>query len=99
MSGSGRSSAGLDRRRRRVLFRAWHRGMRETDLLLGRFADAEIADLCASDLDDLEALVEAPDGELLQWITGERPVPREFDTPVFRRLKAAGARQPAVEGA
>ena len=35
----------LDARRRKLLFRSWHRGMRETDLILGQFADAEIAAL------------------------------------------------------
>lgn len=91
MSGPQLSSAGLDPRRKRLLFRAWHRGMRETDILLGRFADREIVGLSDSELDDLETLVEAPDGELLKWITGELAVPEEFDTLLFARLKAAGA--------
>ena len=47
MSGSTRSSADLDVRRRRNLFRAWHRGIREMDLIMGRFADAEIDQLAA----------------------------------------------------
>lgn len=45
MSGTTRTSADLDPRRRRTLFRAWHRGIREMDLIMGRFADAEIGDL------------------------------------------------------
>src|SRR3978361_1650348 len=45
MTGSIRSSDGLDDRRKRLLFRCWHRGTREMDLILGRFADAAIADL------------------------------------------------------
>ena len=43
MTGTTRSSNGLDDRRKRLLFRCWHRGTREMDLILGRFADAEIA--------------------------------------------------------
>ena len=58
MTGSTRSSEGLDVRRRKILFRAWHRGMRETDLILGRFADAAIADLSDADLGDFEQLLE-----------------------------------------
>ena len=42
MTGTTRSSDGLDERRRRVLYRAWHRGMREADLITGRFADDAI---------------------------------------------------------
>jgi antitoxin CptB len=49
MTGSTRSSDGLDDRRKRLLFRCWHRGTREMDLILGRFADAEIATLSLYD--------------------------------------------------
>src|SRR5580692_1829327 len=45
MTGSTRSSDGLDDRRKRLLFRCWHRGTREMDLILDRFADAEIPSL------------------------------------------------------
>jgi antitoxin CptB len=88
MSGSTRSSAGLDERRRRVLFRAWHRGIREMDLIMGRFADAEIAAMPEADLNDFERLIEVPDRDLYGWITGEGETPGNYDTPVFRRLRA-----------
>lgn len=88
MSGTTRSSADLDPRRRRDLYRAWHRGMREMDLIMGRFADAEIADLSDDALTDFEALIEVPDRDLLAWITGESTVPENYDTPVLRRLMA-----------
>jgi antitoxin CptB len=88
MTGSTRSSEGLDVRRRKVLFRAWHRGMRETDLILGRFADATIADLSDADLDDFEQLLEVPDRDVLAWLIGEQSVPAEFDTPFFDKLCA-----------
>ena len=54
MTGSTRSSGGLDDRRKRLLFRCWHRGTREMDLILGRFADAEIAELTDDELAELE---------------------------------------------
>jgi antitoxin CptB len=88
MTGSSRSSEGLDVRRRKVLFRAWHRGMRETDLILGRFADAAIADLSEAELDDFELLLEVQDRDVLAWLLGEEGVPAEFDTPLFRKLCA-----------
>lgn len=78
----------LDIRRRRLHFRAWHRGMREVDLLLGRFADATIAGLDDSELAGFEALLEVPDREVLAWVTGELPVPAETDSPLLRRLLA-----------
>ena len=60
MTGSTRSSDGLDDRRKRLLFRCWHRGTREMDLILGRFADAEIASLTEQELAQLERLIEVP---------------------------------------
>ena len=88
MSGSTRSSANLDPRRRKILFRAWHRGMRETDLIMGRFADAEIGGLSEAELDEFERLIEVLDRDLLSWITGEAEVQENYDSVLFRRLKA-----------
>jgi antitoxin CptB len=88
MTGSTRSSDGLDVRRRKVLFRAWHRGMRETDLILGRFADAAIADLSDAEIGDFEQLLEATDRDVLAWLLGEYGISPEFDTPLFGKLCA-----------
>ena len=87
MTGTARSSDGLDARRRKLLFRAWHRGMREMDLIMGRFADARIEQLGAAELADFEHVMEVPDRELLAWITGEADVPPNYDTALFRRLR------------
>jgi antitoxin CptB len=81
-----RSSHGLDERRRRLLFRAWRRGVREMDLIVGRFADAHIDQLNEAALDDFERLIEVPNGELYAWITGEASIPPQHDTPVLRQL-------------
>ena len=96
MTGSTRSSDGLDVRRRKLLFRSWHRGMREMDLVMGRFADVEISRLTEAELDEYERLVEVPDGELLVWITGEQEIPADYDGAVLRRLRAFH-RKPGTE--
>jgi antitoxin CptB len=88
MSGTTRTSADLDVRRRQVLFRAWHRGMREMDLIMGRFADAHIGTLSDEELAEFERLIEVTDRDLLGWITGEIETPQNYDTPLFQRLKA-----------
>ena len=87
MTGSTRSSDGLDARRRRLLVRAWHRGPREADLIMGRFADVHIAELSEAELDQYEHLLEALETELLAWISGQADVPPEHDTAVFRRVR------------
>ena len=97
MTGTNRSSEGLDTRRRKLLFRAWHRGMRETDLILGEFADCTVEQLSDAELGEFERLLEVPDREVLGWVMGEAAVPPDYDTPLLRRLcefnhRGAGAR-------
>lgn len=87
MTGTTRSSVGLDERRRRILFRCWHRGMREMDLIMGSFADAMIDRLPAADLDDLERLMQAPDPELYVWIAGDVEPPTTYDCPILHQLR------------
>jgi antitoxin CptB len=84
----------LEMRRRRLHFRAWHRGMREVDLLLGRFADANIDDLDETELASFEALLLLPDPDVLSWVTGEFAVPPEADSPLVRRLLAFHGTEP-----
>jgi antitoxin CptB len=83
-----RSSQGLDVRRRRLLFRAWRRGVREMDLIVGRFADAHIEAFDEAGLDDFERLIEAPNAALYAWVVGAENVPANYDTAVLAKLKA-----------
>ena len=87
MTGTTRSSAGLDLRRRKLLFRSWHRGLREMDLIMGGFADAKVAELSERELTEFERLIDVPDRDLLAWITGEEAVPPDFDSGLFRDLR------------
>ncbi len=88
MSGPQAKTLGLSARQRRILFRSWHRGIREMDLILGCFADAEIASLCESELDDYERLLEAQDRDVFSWLTFEAETPSTYDTPVLRKIRA-----------
>lgn len=87
-TGPSISSADLPPARKRLLFRAWHRGMREMDLLLGQFAEARLATMSEAEIAELEVLMDAPDPDILSWITGQNPVPPTQDTAIFRALKA-----------
>jgi antitoxin CptB len=88
MTGSTRSSGGLDDRRKRLLFRCWHRGTREMDLILGRFADAEIAGLTDDELVQLEHLIEVPDPDLYAAVSGNRALASEYASSLFDRIKS-----------
>ena len=88
MTGSTRSSDGLDDRRKRLLFRCWHRGTREMDLILGRFADAEIANLSEQELAQFEHLMDVPDPDLYAALTGKMPPAPEYANRLFDRIKS-----------
>jgi len=94
MTGTTRSSDGLEDRRKRLLYRCWHRGTREMDLILGRFADAHIADLSEAELDDLERLGELPDPDLYAALSGAGELPLEFANGIFLRIKSFRATDP-----
>ncbi len=85
----------LDNRRRRLIYRAQHRGTRENDLLLGGFARAEIAAMTPAELTELEAVLDLPDPDLADWLTGRRPIPAHADTPMLRRIRATISGRPA----
>ena len=95
MSGSALTSAALDERRRRILFRAWRRGVREMDLILGRFANAHLPAMNEDELAEFERLLDVPDPQAFAWIIGAEAPPREFLTPLFARLR--GSRREAQE--
>jgi antitoxin CptB len=80
-----------DVRRRRLLFRATHRGTFENDLMIGGFVRAHIASFTNAELDALEALLETPDVDLADWLTGRRPIPPESATPMLLRIRKAVA--------
>jgi antitoxin CptB len=73
-------------RRKRLLFRSWHRGTREADLLLGPFADRHLADLSPAELDEFEALLGETDDDLYDWLSGRAPAPPHRDGALLRRL-------------
>jgi antitoxin CptB len=91
MSGTTRSSEGLDSRRRKLLFRSWHRGIREMDLILGGFADGAIHALTEDEMDQYEQLLEVQDADLLSWVTGAAAIPAAFDTPFLKKILASRA--------
>jgi antitoxin CptB len=75
-------------RRKRLSYRAWHRGTKESDIILGTFADAKLPTLDELGLDAFEALLDVPDPVIYDWVTGRVPVPDEMDTPLIRELLA-----------
>jgi antitoxin CptB len=81
-----------DARRRRLLYRATHRGTHETDLLVGGYVAVRIDALGEADLDALEEVLELPDTDLADWLTGRRPIPPEVDCAMLRDMREQAGR-------
>jgi antitoxin CptB len=78
-----------DARRRRLLYRATHRGTHETDLLVGGYVARRIDLFSAAELDALEEVLELPDNDLADWLTGRMPIPPDADSAMLRALRDA----------
>jgi len=73
-------------RLRRLRYRAWHRGTREMDLMLGPFADARLEAMDAAELDRFETLLDEADTDLLKWLVGQEPAPADVDRDLLADL-------------
>ena len=78
----------MDDRRKKLKFRAWRRGFREIDLILGGFADKHLAALTAAQLDAFEQLLDAPDQDVFAWITDQAPAPADYETETLALIRA-----------
>jgi len=96
MTQTMRTSHGLDPRRKRLLYLCWHRGTREMDIILGRFANAQIATLDDSSLAQLEQLVQLPDQQLYAAFTGSGPIDAAYQTELFGCIKAHNALESVI---
>ena len=82
----------------RIVFRAWRRGFREADLVLGPFAEQVGPSLDDAELDAFEALLmEDDDHSLYAWIIGTAPTPPQHDGPLMHMIRAFMAEHVAAE--
>lgn len=86
------SVSDLDQRRRRLLFRATHRGTHELDLLIGGFVSSRLSAFTAEELTEIERLLDLPEPDLADWLTGRQPVPPQHAHPLLSAMIAAGGR-------
>lgn len=65
-------------RLKRLHYRSWHRGCKETDLILGRFADARLPALETPFVDVYEQLLDEDDADIWSWLTGKAEAPEQY---------------------
>ena len=74
------------KRRKQLIFRSWHRGTREMDLIMGRFADAHVGGFEREQLDQYEQVLSHSDPDLYDWVAGRAEVPANLENPVLTLL-------------
>ena len=79
----------LDPRRRRILFRATHRGTQETDRLIGGYVSPRLLSFSEADLDAIEAVMDLPDPDLADWLMGREPIPPGPHAPLLHLMRNA----------
>jgi antitoxin CptB len=79
----------LDVRIKRLKYRAWHRGFKEADLVLGPYADAHASSMDDETLTVFEFLLTAQDQDLYDWILGRAAPDPDYDGPVLRAIMAS----------
>lgn len=84
---TGQPDQSLVLRRKRLRFQAWHRGVKEADLILGRFVDRNGGNFDAEECEYFERLLKEQDQDILNWVTGKADVPEAFDHPLMARLQ------------
>ncbi len=72
--------------RKRLIFRSWHRGTREMDLIMGRFAEQAVPGMTEMDLATYARLLEENDPDIYDWLCGRQPIPDSSDSAVLRQL-------------
>ena len=82
------SSEAREARLRKLSFRAWRRGFKEADIILGNFADDRLSGMTDAQLDIFEVLLEAPDQDLYGWIIERDPTPVEHQSEIMTELNS-----------
>ncbi len=86
----------MDIRRKRLIYRANHRGTKEMDILIGGFANEALGRLTPEELDQFESLLEVPDQDLYGMIVADAPVPPALDHAVMRAIIAFSRQRTAL---
>ncbi len=76
----------IENRRKRLIFRSWHRGTREMDLIMGSFAEKHVPSMDTAELDLYEELLHTPDPDVYDWVSGQKSVPANLLNPILEKL-------------
>jgi antitoxin CptB len=73
-------------RLKKILYRSLHRGCKETDFLLGKFAQAHLNELSPEEIDFYERFIELSDNDIYNWIAGNAEIPANYHHPLIQKI-------------
>jgi antitoxin CptB len=76
----------LENKRKQLIFRSWHRGTREMDLIMGSFADQNVHDFNEQELETYAQILQIPDPDLYDWVSGRKKPPANQLNPVLEKF-------------
>jgi antitoxin CptB len=76
----------MDGRRKQLLWRATHRGIKEMDLIVGGFAETHLSTMSVGEINEFARILEIPDQDLLAWLTAQMPIPDHVNSPLLRAI-------------
>lgn len=78
----------IEKKRKRLIFRSWHRGTKEMDLLMGTFADRNVHDMGADEIEQYDEMLNCSDPDLYNWISGRETPPANQMSAVLEKFLA-----------
>lgn len=81
-------SENLTPEKKRLLYRAMHRGFKEADIVVGRFAEENLGAMSDEEVEEFRLLLEVPDQELYAWVIGREEAPANYQGSVLRKMQA-----------
>jgi len=78
----------IEHRRKKLKFRAWHRGTKEMDLILGNFADEHLEQMSSEQMDRFSHILKQADDELYSWVSGAKQMPDHLDRDIMKKLES-----------
>jgi antitoxin CptB len=78
----------IEKKRKRLIFRSWHRGTKEMDLLMGTFADRNVHDMSADEIEQYDEMLNCSDPDLYNWISGRETPPANQMSAVLEKFLA-----------
>ncbi len=83
-------------RKKKLIYRSWHRGCKETDLILGDFAKEALMAFDEAQVELYEEFLEENDWDIYAWLTGSKPTPKEYNNWLIEQIREFLAKRSAA---